>query len=74
MNKVLLIGGEGYIGSKLKSYLISRSIQVTSVDNRQPSGDGSDYICCSFEKLEASMLVEFSHVILQQATCWPGTS
>jgi UDP-glucose 4-epimerase len=67
MTKVLLIGGEGYIGSKLKIYLTSRNIQVTSVDTRPSSADGSPHICCSFEKLETSMLVEFSHVILLAA-------
>ena len=33
MNKsVLIIGGEGYIGSVLSSYLISKGFQVKSLD------------------------------------------
>ena len=32
MNKILIIGGCGYIGSKLNAYLDSKGYAVTSVD------------------------------------------
>ena len=31
-NSVLIVGGEGYIGSVLSSYLISKGFQVKSLD------------------------------------------
>jgi len=51
---VLVIGGEGYIGSYLVQYLQSRSIDTVSYGNRS-----NDY-----DKLPSSWLARFSHIVL----------
>lgn len=49
MKKVVIVGGSGFIGSKLSGLLIKQGFSVVSVDKNQPSVSGVGFLRCSCE-------------------------
>ena len=65
MEKVLIIGGCGYIGSRLHQYLLSQGMDITSVDLRWFGSFTNFYsVEQDFSELEKGFLAQFKTVIL----------
>lgn len=64
MNKILIIGGCGYIGSKLGQYLNSKGFLTTSVDLELFGNPDIYNIKENFNNLSSEYLSEFSDIIL----------
>jgi len=83
MKNILLIGGAGYVGSVLTSYLLKKCYSVTVLDNFlylnqfavQPFVGDPDYklICSDFcnpaDLLKASIGIT-DVILLVRRTCW----
>jgi len=64
MQKILLLGGNGYVGSRLFDYLKSSNILVTNVDLCWFGKTHEDTIQEDYDNLSKDFLAEFSHIIL----------
>jgi len=64
MNKILIIGGCGYIGSRLNTYLNSKEYSVTSVDLELFGNPGLSNIKENYNNLTGDYLSQFSNIIL----------
>ena len=61
--KILIIGGSGYIGSKLYGFLKSKKFNVDSVDLNW-FGDFSNSVCLDMKDIDEMAISEYSHIIL----------
>ena len=51
MNKVLITGGAGYLGSVLTRFLLEKNYQVTVLDNLMYNQNSLNE-CCNFENFD----------------------
>lgn len=71
--KILLIGGNGYIGCRLYQYLQTRGYQVDNVDLCLFGKVFSETIVCDYKYIPKSKLREYSHIILLAGHSCPST-
>jgi nucleoside-diphosphate-sugar epimerase len=62
--KILLIGGNGYIGSRLYDYLLEKKYQVTNVDSCWYKNLYPETIVEDFDNLSEEFLSNYTHIIL----------
>lgn len=61
--KILLLGSEGYIGSRLYDYLISIGLEVTGVDIGWFGVINDKTLICDYNSLSESFINQFTHII-----------
>lgn len=64
MNKILIIGGCGYIGSRLFNYLNNKNLDVSSVDLELFGNPGMPNLKENYNNLTEDYLSQFSDIIL----------
>jgi len=62
--KILLLGGNGYIGSRLYKHLVSKNYSVTNIDTMWYGKIYDETVIDNFNNLSISYLCEFTHIIL----------
>ncbi len=62
--KILILGGNGYIGSRLYKHLTSKSYDVTNVDTTWYSKIYNETVVDDFNNLSVSYLSQFTHIVL----------
>lgn len=67
MRKILLLGGNGYVGSRLHDHLSSAGHQVTNVDLCWFGKTHEDTIVADYSTLNKEFISEYTHVILLAA-------
>jgi len=67
MKNILLIGGNGYIGSRLYEHLLSENYNVTNVDTCWYGKVYKETIEANYDTLSKEFINSFSHVILLAA-------
>jgi len=67
MNKILIVGSSGYIGSKLSLFLVMNGYEVVGLDKIEAQVQHVPTLIMDFKKLQKNDLKEYRHVILLAA-------